>query len=199
MSLLELKGWIIAGRVAARTQVWRSDLERWGPALQYNELQPEIGQIAELAALVQLNAARVGFWPRMGAYLIDVFVLYFLFNFILGPFQIEQPAVKPADWPSLIKLWEASGPRLGCEVLLTMVYTVLMTGQLGATVGKLLIGARIIKMDGSRIGFGTALARWLASFLSGLTLGVGYLFIAFRADRRALHDLLAGTQVIYRR
>jgi len=32
-----------------------------------------------------------------------------------------------------------------------------------------------------------------------LTLGIGYLMVAFREDKRALHDLIVGTRVIYKR
>ena len=83
--------------------------------------------------------------------------------------------------------------------MLAMVYTVALTGQIGATVGKLLIGARILRTDGSSLGFAKAFQRWLCTLLSGLMLGIGYLLVAFRADKKALHDLLAGTQVVYRR
>jgi len=199
VSLLELKDWIVGGRVAALTQVWSSDSGRWGPALQYTELQPEIGQIAALSVRARMDANLVGFWPRVGAYIVDMVVIYFLCNLILGPLAIPEPVQGSNDWAALVKLWQTAAPQLALKILLEMTYTVLMTGQLGATVGKLLIGARILKMDGSRIGFGAALLRWLASLLSGLSLGIGYLFVAFRDDRRALHDLLAGTQVIYRR
>ena len=43
----ELKRWIVDGRVMPTTHVWRSDLGRWGPASDYSELEPELGQIAE--------------------------------------------------------------------------------------------------------------------------------------------------------
>jgi uncharacterized RDD family membrane protein YckC len=46
------------------------------------------------------------------------------------------------------------------------------------------------------LGYGRALARQLAWLLSPLTLGVGFLVAVTRADRRALHDLVAGTRVV---
>ena len=41
--------------------------------------------------------------------------------------------------------------------------------------------------------------RMLATIVSTLTLGVGYLMVAFREDKRSLHDLIVGTRVIYKR
>ena len=75
----------------------------------------------------------------------------------------------------------------------------LLNGQFGATLGKFAIGARIVNMDGSPIGFTKAILRWLAMVVSNMTLGIGYLMLAFRSDKRALHDLIAGTRVIFRR
>jgi uncharacterized RDD family membrane protein YckC len=63
----------------------------------------------------------------------------------------------------------------------------------------MVIGAKIVNVDGSKIGYLTAFLRVLASILSVLTLGIGYLMVAFREDKRALHDLLVGTRVIYKR
>ena len=85
VSLEELKSWIVDGRVAAITQVWSSAVERWLPAGQYTELHPEIGQVAALASAAQSMGqefARVGFWPRFGAYIIDSIVLYAAFSLL---------------------------------------------------------------------------------------------------------------------
>jgi uncharacterized RDD family membrane protein YckC len=38
--------------------------------------------------------------------------------------------------------------------------------------------------------------RFLCYGLSGGLLCIGYLLVLFRKDRRALHDLLAGTRVV---
>jgi uncharacterized RDD family membrane protein YckC len=34
--------------------------------------------------------------------------------------------------------------------------------------------------------------------LSGFLFGIGFLLVAFRGDKRGLHDLLAGTAVVRR-
>ena len=58
---------------------------------------------------------------------------------------------------------------------------------------------RVVRRDGSRVGFGRALARYFASGLSVLPMGFGgYLLIVFREDKRALHDLICDTVVIIR-
>lgn len=80
-----------------------------------------------------------------------------------------------------------------------MIYDVFMNGRFGATVGKLIVGARIVRADGSRLGYGFAFIRFLCMMISDFTCGIGYLLVAFRSDKRALHDLIANTRVIYRK
>jgi uncharacterized RDD family membrane protein YckC len=80
-----------------------------------------------------------------------------------------------------------------------LIYEVIFNGTFGATLGKMAIGARIVRLDGSKLTYGIAAARWLCERLSDILLFTGYLFIAFREDKRALHDLLAGTRVIMQR
>jgi uncharacterized RDD family membrane protein YckC len=81
---------------------------------------------------------------------------------------------------------------------LFFLYDVLLNGRFGATVGKMAIGARIVLKDGSRLGYTRAACRWLAARVSDVFFCAGYLLIGLRADKRALHDLLAGTRVVYK-
>jgi uncharacterized RDD family membrane protein YckC len=41
--------------------------------------------------------------------------------------------------------------------------------------------------------------RWLAARVSDFFLGFGYVMIAVRGDKRAFHDLVAGTKVTFKR
>jgi uncharacterized RDD family membrane protein YckC len=50
-------------------------------------------------------------------------------------------------------------------------------------------------VEGARVSAGTALLRYLAYYVSLAVLAFGFLMAALRTDRRALHDLLAGTRV----
>jgi uncharacterized RDD family membrane protein YckC len=80
-----------------------------------------------------------------------------------------------------------------------LLYDVLLNGRFGATLGKMAIGAKITMTDGSPISYNRALLRWLAARISDFFLFSGYLLIALRTDKRALHDLLAGTKVVFKR
>jgi uncharacterized RDD family membrane protein YckC len=97
-----------------------------------------------------------------------------------------------AFWPILVSL--ILGP-----VVLTLgaVFYVYHWGVKGATPGKRLLGLVVVAEDGSApIGLSRAAIRVLGYLLSGLTLGIGFLMIAFGGS--GLHDRLAGTRVVRR-
>jgi uncharacterized RDD family membrane protein YckC len=68
----------------------------------------------------------------------------------------------------------------------------------GASIGKWLLGLALVGPDGRRPEAGRVLAR-LAVLLVGSPLGITWWPLLLRADRRALHDLLTGTQVVLAR
>ena len=67
----------------------------------------------------------------------------------------------------------------------------------GKTPGMWLVGVQVVGQDGSRAGTKRGLVRTLAFPLSFILLGLGFVSILFEHDRRALHDLIADTAVIY--
>jgi uncharacterized RDD family membrane protein YckC len=67
-----------------------------------------------------------------------------------------------------------------------------------ATPGKRWLGLKVVDLRGAPIGWGRASARFLAGTLSWLTLNLGHALAGWRADGRALHDLIAGTRVVTR-
>jgi uncharacterized RDD family membrane protein YckC len=67
----------------------------------------------------------------------------------------------------------------------------------GKTPGMVLLGVQVIGEDGTETGTRRGLIRTLAFPLSFILLGLGFISILFRRDRRALHDLIADTAVVY--
>ena len=67
----------------------------------------------------------------------------------------------------------------------------------GRTAGMALFGVRVVRDDGTDASGRRAVARTLAFPLSFLFLGLGFTGILLGDRRRALHDVIAGTAVIY--
>ncbi|WP_322937845.1 RDD family protein [Nocardioides bizhenqiangii] len=78
-----------------------------------------------------------------------------------------------------------------------VVYIVTATTITGRTVGKALVGLKIVSRDTSPLRPGAAALRALTFPFSTALLGLGLLPILTSSRHRALHDVLAGTVVVY--
>ena len=68
----------------------------------------------------------------------------------------------------------------------------------GQTIGKMLTGLRIVRLDGSTPSFGSILFRQTFGYLlTAASLGIGFFISVLSKKGRALHDYVAGTVVIY--
>ena len=67
----------------------------------------------------------------------------------------------------------------------------------GRTFGMAVLGVRVVRADGAPAEPRRGVVRALVFPLSFLLLGLGFLGILVQRERRALHDLIAGTAVIY--
>ena len=67
----------------------------------------------------------------------------------------------------------------------------------GRTAGMAVFGVRVVRDDGTDASGRRAVVRTLALPLSFLLLGLGFVGILLGDRRRALHDVIAGTAVIY--
>ena len=67
----------------------------------------------------------------------------------------------------------------------------------GRTAGMAVLGIRVVGADGSTLEVRRAIVRALVFPLSFLLCGLGFLGILVQREHRALHDLIAGSAVIY--
>ena len=86
-------------------------------------------------------------------------------------------------------------PFLMFLLLLNGGYAVVLTVVGGQTVGKMVVGLRVVSADGSPVGLGRALLRTGACSLSVLPVGLGWSGVLF-GKGRAFHDVLADTRVV---
>jgi len=77
-------------------------------------------------------------------------------------------------------------------------YFVLFHAMAGQTIGKWLLGLKVVGRDLGNVTWGQSLVRWLGTVISAVS-GLGFLWILFHRERRAWHDLLAGTWVLRER
>ncbi|MEY8732974.1 RDD family protein [Peribacillus frigoritolerans] len=124
----------------------------------------------------------VGFWKRLFAGVLDGIIVSAPLAIIFG--------VITGDWENE-----------NFSTLFNFLYMVIVPILwYGYTVGKRIMGIRIVRMDGKKLGIGTMLMRYLvAALVYAITLGIGFIVSAFmvgiRKDHRSIHDFIAGTYV----
>jgi uncharacterized RDD family membrane protein YckC len=82
-------------------------------------------------------------------------------------------------------------------VLWLLVYFAYPVAVGGRTPGMALVGLEIVTSEGRDVGANRALLRTMTLPLSVIFLGIGGLMVLLRRDHRGLHDLIAGTAVVY--
>lgn len=135
------------------------------------------------------SANRAGFWRRGLALLMDSVILAAGIGLVGFTLYQAYLSTFPQDIDGAELLATAAG------VVLFWLYGALFeSGADGATPGKRLLGVQVRRLDGAELSFGRATARVAAKALSGALL-IGFLLGAGR-KRLALHDRMAGTQVL---
>jgi len=76
------------------------------------------------------------------------------------------------------------------------VYFIALWIWRGQTLGQMATHIKVIRIDGQPMDLGAATLRFVGLLVCVLTLGIGFLFIAFDERKRGLHDRIAGTYVI---
>lgn len=80
--------------------------------------------------------------------------------------------------------------------LLSMIYFTILHAYGGQTIGKMIMGLRVVSEEGGSISPGEAFLRWAGSLFSSLPFAMGFFWAFFDRKKCAWHDKLAGTQVI---
>ena len=132
-----------------------------------------------------------GFWLRLVAVVIDTLitsVVVGVVDFLVGVKTIFSTA-RGLDSVAATVVY-----LLG--MLGGLAYSVYFLTSSGATPGKMAMGLKVVKPDGSLISMPQAVGRFFGYYLSTFLLGIGYIMAAFDDEKRALHDRMAGTRVI---
>ncbi len=80
--------------------------------------------------------------------------------------------------------------------LVALIYFAVMWTWKGTTVGGIILGLRVTRVDGERLTFLVALVRALAAAFSVTVLFLGFLWIIWDRERQGWHDQIAGTVVV---
>jgi uncharacterized RDD family membrane protein YckC len=144
-----------------------------------------------------------GFWIRFLANLVDNVILFVLqIPFItvqyLSSNHDSKPAADSMDIESIKRTVGITALAWLFSTIIQYFYYAAFYQAKGATPGKQLLGIKVISTrSGHYLTYKETFVRELVGKpISGILLGIGFLMVAFRSDKKALHDLMAHTQVI---
>lgn len=141
-----------------------------------------------------------GFWRRFVAAIIDGLILGVFGMVITIPLEFAKYGALGGDENAGGKIfimltvlsWMVS-------VLMSLAYHAWFNFHKGGSPGKLVLSLRVVDAEtGTYIKYGHTVMRELLGKLvvNSVTLGIGYIIAGLRADKRGLHDLVAGTRVL---
>jgi uncharacterized RDD family membrane protein YckC len=121
--------------------------------------------------------SRAGFWIRAGAAFLD-FVMIGMACGFLNSFDFI----------------DLSMP--GFLFLALAAYSAAMWKNKGTTIGGVICGLKVVRVDDRPIDWTIAIVRALSGFLSFFAAGVGFIWVAFDDEKQSWHDKIAGTTIV---
>jgi uncharacterized RDD family membrane protein YckC len=83
-------------------------------------------------------------------------------------------------------------------IAVNAIYAGFFVGKYGATPGKMACKLVVVDANGAPITYGRAFGRGFAEIVSRMICSIGYIIAAFDKEKRALHDHICSTRVIYK-
>ena len=81
-------------------------------------------------------------------------------------------------------------------LLLLAAYGAVMWKLKGTTIGGVVCGLKVVRVDDRELDWATAIVRALGCFLSLAVVGLGFIWVAVDDDKQSWHDKIAGTTVV---
>lgn len=153
-------------------------------------------QYTPSSAVAAPQLVYVGVGRRLVAFIIDLIVLMIINGLVGFIFHAGMTNVNG------VISYNSSGPGAALQMFIPIVYYIILEAMWGATLGKMGLGIRVVKVDGSPIGWGGSIMRNLLCVIDGIPFFVPYLLGAILVwtspTRQRLGDRVARTLVVRR-
>ena len=155
-----------------------------------------------------LQGYYAGFSSRAVALIIDIAIISLVSAVVIGAMSLffDLPSVQrfirwlnsvlPGSDQIFIGLTSTRFAAI-FYVLFSYLYFVFFFATTGQTVGKAIMGLRVVTNDGKRMGVKRSFIRALCYTVSLAPLGLGFIWVLGEDRRRAWHDKIAHTYVLY--
>ena len=137
------------------------------------------------------HGIRGGFWIRVAAYLLDLFIFQLLlaaFGIVAGQFVFSgfHPGSDGEEWFGA-----------GYLAFILLYRVCFEASSMQGTPGKYFVGLKIVTTDGDQISQDRAFVRNVVRYPAIIiTFCIGFLIVLLPGRKRALHDIISGTMVV---
>jgi uncharacterized RDD family membrane protein YckC len=139
-----------------------------------------------------------GFTRRFIAFIIDRFILWIGLSFVVSTaLGVENNFGNYAykiDMFNFSNLFDKQ--LLFTELLLLTYFVVCETSSWQATIGKRMMGLKVVTTQYQKMNPKEAILRYLSKYLSMAVLALGFIWIIFDDKKQGWHDKIANTFVI---
>jgi len=142
------------------------------------------------AEVAQNDAVYAGFWLRFWAYLIDIIAIWSLDHLLIKPI-FKALNLSQYDFTILSPI------TIGSAVVFYL-YFLLMTKYLGQTLGKMVLGLKVVSLKEESLSWGTVFFREVIGrfIVRTLMFGFTYILVGVLPKKQGLHDIFSDTSVI---
>jgi uncharacterized RDD family membrane protein YckC len=137
-----------------------------------------------------------GLVTRFTAFVIDIFVMALACIFATQTIALTLDFFRFGTLAFGHRLLTVA--RAAVLLLVIVLYLPVSWAVTGSSVGKGLLGLRIVRVNGKPMTLFVSFLRFFGYWLSALPLGAGFVCALADKELRTLHDRLAGTRVVYR-
>ncbi len=177
-----------------------ADAETLADDWQFPTREEEAGlgdrPMAAVAPVAQVRWG--GFFRRANASIIDLFVVALLSSIMSAMAYVGYKVGLGAH--GMVIAGDNAAALFAILTLgwlvLTSAYFIVMHGLGGQTIGKMLLGLRVVGDDHQPPSFRQAALRWFAA-VGFAPIGIGFLWVLWQAEKRGWHDFVAHTWVIH--
>lgn len=139
---------------------------------------------------VQKDVVYAGFWLRFWAYLIDIIAVWSLDHLLVKP-VFKALNLSQYDFTILSPI------TIGSAVVFYL-YFLLMTKYFGQTLGKMVLGLKVVSLKEESLSWGTVFFREVVGrfIVRTLMFGFTYILVGVLPKKQGLHDIFSDTSVI---
>lgn len=139
-----------------------------------------------------MESNHAGFWVRFLAYMIDSLLIGFTMGLLFGLMGGDLVIVNSNGVAHLSNV-----ANLYVAIIYWLYLAITQSSAWQATIGKKVMGLKLVNEDGTRVSFFKALGRSSIGYMISSILCIGFIAVGVTEKKVGFHDMIFKTYVVY--